>query len=209
MTRLTYAILTVVFLSLSLVGAVVLVKQPQDTRNLAQSACTSNADCPADKPNCDAGQCKGGSCRDDNDCASWEVCQSGGCRSRSGCTRDSDCADGKRCNNGTCEGGTPPTCDQCSPVSDDNKRCWGTVRQHCGNDYCWHHDPSKDDNQDCVDNPTSTPRPTGTSSGPSSQCTSSPDSGCTTGGRGGVDCAGCRQTSGQVKQCSDGVWYCC
>ncbi|MFA6518421.1 MAG: hypothetical protein WCV93_02090, partial [Candidatus Shapirobacteria bacterium] len=171
-------------------------------------SCSTNAECPADKPNCSDGECKGGSCRGPEDCAWWETCQDGGCRSRSGCTRDSDCADGKRCNNGTCEGGTPPTCDQCNYPSDAPESrpiCRNNMTMFCGNDYCWH---GVSGGTACA-GITPVARPTNSSSSGSPQCTSSPDSGCTTGGRGGVDCAGCRQTSGQVKQCSDGVWYCC
>jgi len=72
-----------------------------------------------DDPNCSTCQAQPGNlpgcCRNDNDCAHWEVCQSGNgacdtgksCRSQAGCDPskgDSDCLTGNKCVNGTCVG---------------------------------------------------------------------------------------------------------
>ncbi len=45
-------------------------------------------------------------CSSNNDCAAWEVCEGGHCKSKAGCTQDSDCADNAKCVNGTCQGVT-------------------------------------------------------------------------------------------------------
>ncbi len=63
------------------------------------TSCESKSVCKDFPPGSDPSHCD-----NNNDCAAWEVCQDGHCRSRSGCTRDSDCADGAKCVNGTCQG---------------------------------------------------------------------------------------------------------
>lgn len=77
--------------------------------------CSGTRDCPADQqcirtedPNCSTCQPipagEQGLCRSNNDCAHWEVCENGTCRSTAGCVYDSDCAEGAKCINGTCAG---------------------------------------------------------------------------------------------------------
>lgn len=110
--------------------ALFLTRQRQEIRKRAEEpqCCSGTPECPAgqqcvrsDNATCNAqgkGLCQPqpgdlpGCCRDDNDCAPWEVCQDGNgacstnksCRSRAGCSRDSDCLPGNRCVGGTCVG---------------------------------------------------------------------------------------------------------
>lgn len=110
--------------------ALFLTRQKQEIRKRADEpqCCSGTPECPAgqqcvrsDNATCNAqgkGLCQPqpgdlpGCCRDDNDCAPWEVCQDGNgacstnksCRSRAGCSRDSDCLPGNHCVGGTCVG---------------------------------------------------------------------------------------------------------
>ena len=61
--------------------------------------CTSGSVCKFFENQHDPSACSG-----DEECAAWEVCQDGHCRSKAGCSRDSDCVKGAKCVNGTCQG---------------------------------------------------------------------------------------------------------
>ena len=105
-------------------------------------SCTTNTDCPLNKPICDAGVCL--QCVTNEDCGGNLICTNNQCTSPQ-CTIDSNCPLGQYCTGGNCTAGCVnalncPTGDLCQNGTCTHVQCLSvtdcTAGQICSNNNC-------------------------------------------------------------------------